>query len=154
MITKNDTILLITEIQNNGVDCTQALKRATLESQVSLETLKFIDDNRPLDLKQFYEKLRKSYNEHHSKLYKNIVSFDADVEINEVPAILNSYTMQVLLFSKSLQNKQLFFKFSRLEEVYRCLHYYSKTYDLIPCVKMMNLLRADIKTLEEIYRKL
>jgi len=48
MITKSDAILLITDIQtsNKNIDCNGALERAVTEPNVSLETLKFINDHR------------------------------------------------------------------------------------------------------------
>jgi len=58
MITKSDAILLLTNIQESGIDCTEALTKAVLEPSVSLDTLKFINDNRELDLTKFYEKIR------------------------------------------------------------------------------------------------
>ena len=127
MITKSDVILLLTDIQNSGIDCTDELQKVVINSDVSLEVLKFINDNRQLDLTRFYEKIRKSYNDNKSKLYKNIVSGIPEDNMPEILTTLNSYALQCLLFEKNVSNIQMFERFARLEEVYRCLHYYSKT---------------------------
>ena len=73
-------------------------------------------------------------------------------EPQDVLTTLNSYTLQVLLFSKDVEDKQMFYDFTRLDEVYKCLAYYLKTFDLIPCIKVLQLIKADIKVLETCYR--
>lgn len=79
---------------------------------------------------------------------------DPDPEnINKVLSTLNSYSLQATLFSEQLQNKQMFYRFSRLQEVYQCLYYYTKTYDLTPCIKLLSMIKADIKVLETCYRE-
>lgn len=153
MITKSDIVLLLTDIQNTGIDCSQILQEALLEPQISFKALKFINDNRQLDLTRFYEKLRKSYNNHKSKLYKNIVTGVSEDNVTEILTTLNSYTLQCLIFEKEVSDIQMFERFARLEEVYRCLHHYSKTHDLIPCIQVLNLIKTDIKALETIYRE-
>ena len=78
---------------------------------------------------------------------------DPDVNnINKILATLNSYALQATLFADSVENKQIFFRFARLQEVYQCLYYYTKTYDLTNCLKLLSLIRADIKALETCYR--
>ena len=149
MITYSDCLVLLGDLSNKGIDCSNQIKELT-KNGVNLTTLKFINDNRELDLTKFYEKLRKSYNNKKSSLYINIMKEPDD--INNVLTTLNSYSLQILLFSKNVENRDRFFKFSRLEEVYKCLYLYSKTYDLIPCIKLINLIKSDIKALETIYR--
>jgi hypothetical protein len=60
MITKNDCYLLLSELNDNGLDTSNAIKDLMTSSSPSLEVIKFINDNRQLDLTAFYEKLRKS----------------------------------------------------------------------------------------------
>ena len=149
MITYSDCLILLTDLNDKGIDCTSEIKKLNKEG-VTLNTLKFINDNRELDLTKFYEKIRKSYNNKKSNLYINIMK-DLD-DTSKVLTTLNSYSLQVLLFSKDVEDKNMFYKFSRLEEVYKCLYLYSKTFDLIPCMKLVNLIKSDIKALESIYR--
>ena len=61
MITKTDCILLLTEQQENGVDVSDMLNTLVKQSEPSVEVIKFINDNRQLDLSKFYDKIRKSY---------------------------------------------------------------------------------------------
>ena len=59
MISKDDVILLLTEMgDNNKEDIMRVLK----SSSIPLDILKKINDSKQLDLLRFYEKLRKSYN--------------------------------------------------------------------------------------------
>ena len=76
MITKNDTLLLLTELQESGVNVASYFTKAIVAPNVSLEVLKFINDQRQLDVAAFYELLRKNYNSKKSPLYKNIVKED------------------------------------------------------------------------------
>ena len=69
MITKNDCYLLLSELNDNGLDTSSAIKDLMSSNSPSLEVIKFINDNRQLGLTLFYEKLRKSYNNKKSKLY-------------------------------------------------------------------------------------
>ena len=72
MITKNDCILLLTELEERGIDTKSALREAISQGP-TISVIKFINDNRQLDLTTFYEKIRKSYNNKKSSLYINIV---------------------------------------------------------------------------------
>ena len=151
MITYSDCLLLLTDLSDNGINCTEEIKKLTSNNQVSLDILKFINDNRELDLTKFYEKIRKSYNNKKSNLYINIMK--GVEEPTQALTTLNSYSLQIILFSKNIKDKDSFFKFARLQDVYQCLYHYSKTFDLVPCIKLINLIKADIKTLETIYRQ-
>ena len=146
-ITKNDCILLLTELSDQGIDCREELLKALHSSDVDIETLKFINDNRQLDATAFYEKLRKSYNNKKSKLYINIVK-DEVKDPKEILITLASLCLQILLYSKNVENTNLFLKHVRFDEITKCLNNYSKTYDLIPCQKLLYLLKADLKVLE------
>ena len=152
-ISKTDCLVLLNELQESGIDCAQITKTLLKSTGPTVEVLKFINDNRPMDLAMFYEKLRKSYNNKKSTLYINLMK-DPDVgNINKILSTLNSYALQATLFSEQLQNKQMFYRFVRLQEVYQCLYYYTKTYDLTPCIKLLSMIKADIKVLESCYRE-
>ena len=104
-ITKNDCLVLLSELTDKGIDCTQYVKQVIKDNGPSVEVLQFINENRELDLTRFYEKLRKSYNSKKSSLYINIMK-DLE-EPQDVLTTLNSYTLQVLLFSKDVEDKQM-----------------------------------------------
>ena len=73
MITRNDCYLLLAEINEKGIDTSAQIKSLMSSTSIPLDVIKFINDNRQLDLTSFYEKIRKSYNNKKSKLYINIV---------------------------------------------------------------------------------
>lgn len=150
MITYSDAMLLLASLSDRGIDTKEKTKELVSNGKVTVELLKFINDNRELDLTRFYEKIRKSYNNKKSSLYINIMR--EVEEPTDVLTTLNSYALQTVLFAKSVEDKNMFYNFARLGDVYKCLYHYSKTYDLIPCLKLLNLIKADIKTLETIYR--
>lgn len=148
MITKTDCVLLLTELQQQGIDVSEQLKKLMKQPLPDVEIIKFINDNRQLDLSNFYYKIRKSYNNKKSKLYINIVK-EID-EPNEVLTTLSAMLTQILLFSKTCENKQLFLKHARAEEISMVLLNYFKNYDLTNCLKLLRLIKADLKTIEYI----
>lgn len=58
MIARSDVILLLTELQNKGIDVKEEMNMVLRSSSIPLEALKKINDNRSLDILKFYEKLR------------------------------------------------------------------------------------------------
>jgi hypothetical protein len=82
MIDKRDCFILLSELQEDGVEnADKYLNRLLSMKSPDLETIKFINDNRQFDANKFYEKIRKSYNQKKSQLYMNIVredNFDTD----------------------------------------------------------------------------
>lgn len=151
MITRSDCILLLKDLEDSGLDTKLYLDRLIQNRGVDLACLKFINDNRPLDVTHFYEKLRKSYNHKKSKLYLNIVKENLDPD--EVPVTLSALLLQILLFSKTASDKKLFLKHSRATDISTVLDLYFKEYDLTNCMRLMQLIKADLKALESIYRE-
>jgi hypothetical protein len=148
MITKNDCLLLLADLKDKGVDTSVVTKQLMSSASIDMEVLKFINDNRQLDLTAFYEKIRKSYNNKKSNLYINIVK--EIEEPQEVLTTLSAMMTQILLFSKNLEDKQMFFKHSRVNEIVKVLNNYFITYDLTYCIKLIKLIKLDIKALESI----
>jgi len=148
MLTKNDLILLLTEMQSSGINVNKYLNKLVLKEGIDLETIKFINDNRHLDVSNFYEMIRKNYNSKKSPLYKNIVKEEFNAE--DVLSTLAALNLQIILYSKKLENNQLFLKHSRAEEITRVLNNYFKNYDLLPCFKLLRLIKADLKLFENI----
>ena len=146
MITKTDCILLLTEQQENGIDVSNMLNTLIKQQEPSIEVIKFINDNRQLDLSKFYEKIRKSYNNKKSNLYINIVKEIEDP--NEVVITLSAILTQILLFGKEAENKQLFLKHARAEEISLVLFNYFKNYDITNCIKLLKLIKADLKVVD------
>ena len=147
-LTKNDCLLLLSEISEKGIDTSNIAKSLYQQKELPMSVVKFINEHRELDLTRFYEKLRKSYNEKHSKLYYNIVKEVEDT--NTVLTTLSSLQLQILLFAKTAENFEMFLKNARLSEISYVLANYSKTYDLTPCLKVLRLIKADLKALESL----
>lgn len=148
MIQKNDLILLLTEMQENGAEITDQLKKVVTSVTIPIDVLKFINDTRQLDVSSFYERIRKNYNNKRSDLYKNIVK-DID-DPQDVLTTLSAYALQVILYSKHATNEQMFFKHSRVEEVTRVLNNYYKSYDITSAMKLLRLIKIDLKAFESI----
>ena len=56
MISKNDCYLLLSEINARGTDTSAPIKELMSSTSPTLSVIKFINDNRQLDLTAFYEK--------------------------------------------------------------------------------------------------
>lgn len=148
MISKQDIILLLTELEERGLDVQEQLRKTIVSSTLPLDVIKFINDNRQLDLTTFYEGLRKNYNHKKSKLYISIVKeIDNPVDIITT---LSSYSLQVALYSKKAQDSQLFLKHARAKEVNAVLAKYYDTYDLTNCINLLRLIKADLIACETI----
>ena len=149
MITKNDCLLLLAELSEKGIDTKQYVVKTIKNDSVDVEVLKFINKNRPLELKLFYDFIRKRYNEKKSKLYKEIVQIDTK-KPKDMIITLSSLLTQILLYSNKVENKQLFLKHSRADEITKVLFKYFENYDLQLSFELLNLLRADLKACEEL----
>ena len=148
MIAKNDLILLLTDLQENGIDIGNKILEVIKSSGIPLNVLKFINDNRQLDLTSFYDKLRRSYNNKKSKLYISIVK-DIDNPI-EVLTILSSYALQAILYSEKVQDSQMFLRHARVKEVNLALAKYFTDFDLTICMNLLRMIKADLIACENI----
>lgn len=151
MLTKNDIILLLTELENTGITVKSQLVQVFNSEKIPTSVLKFINDNRQLDVANFYEMLRRSYNQKKSPLYKNLVREEFN-DPSDVLTTLSALNLQILLFAKNLADSKMFLKHSRGEEITEVLNNYYKTYDLIPCLKALRVIKADLKSFEHIQR--
>lgn len=147
-ITKNDCLLLLTNLKQDGVNVDAQIKNLLSSNQIPLSIIEFINKQRELSASQFYQKLRKSYNNKKSKLYINIVK-DEFKDPKDILTTLASLNLQILLFSKTLtDNVDIFFNWVRFKEINQCLLNYATTKDLIPCQKLLKFIKADLKCLE------
>ena len=144
MVTKQDVLMLLTELEEEGIDCKEYISSLYSKDTNIINVLKFINDQKTLDLINFYEKLRKSYNHKSSKLYKNIVQCDenAEVDPNQTLTTLSALLNQILQFKVS--DKPTFLKQSRADEILKTLEIYLKTYDIQPAYKLLTLIKADL----------
>lgn len=148
MISKSDLVLILTELSENGVDTSKQISKVLTSREIPLDVIKFINDQRELEVNKFYTHIRKSYNTGKSKLYINIVKEIDDV--TEVLTTLSSLNLQILLFSKKVKDKQIFFNHCRAAEINKVLTLYFQNYDLTNCIKLLRLIKADIIAFETI----
>lgn len=151
MITKNDCYLILNDLENKGIDTKEITKELINSQGIPLSVIKFINSNRELELSKFYEKIRKSYNQKKSSLYINIVK--EIEEPNEVLTTLSGMLTQILLFSRQVENKQMFLKHARAGDITRVLNLYFTNYDLTNCLKLIKIIKTDIKALESIRKE-
>lgn len=147
MITKNDCLMLLAELSEQGIDTTDYVRKVLKNVNIDLEVITFINKNRPLDLSLFYEELRKKYNDKKSKLYKEIVQSD-EKEPKDILVTLSSLLTQILLYSKKIENKQLFLRHSRADEISKVLANYFINYNFELPIKLLTLIKADLKACE------
>ena len=148
MISKNDCYLLLADLQNKGIDTTEQINKLVSSQQLPIDVIKFINDNRQLDLAAFYEQIRKSYNQKNSTLYINIVKEIEDP--TEVLTTLSAMLNQIFRYSKSVENRIMFLKHARASDITKVLNLYTTTADLTNCIKLIKIIKADIKALESI----
>ena len=152
MISKNDLILILTEISDkSGIDTTDMVTKVLTSKNIPFDVLKYVNEQRELAVSKFYSHIRKSYNNKKSKLYINIVKEIEDV--NDVLTTLASLNLQLLLYSKQVEDKQLFFRQSRAEEITKVLNLYYQNYDLTNCLRLLHLIKADIVAFETLSGK-
>lgn len=147
MISKQDILVLLTELKEQGIDTTQQVRELLKNNEPTLDVIKFINDNRELEATAFYEKLRKSYNNKKSSLYINIVKEKYD-EPKDILTTLASLSLQILLFSKHVDDVSMFLRHTRFEEIQKCMLKYAKDADLIPAQQLLKAVKADLKVLE------
>lgn len=152
MVTKSDITILLNDLQERGIDINGYLKELYSTSSIPLNVIKFLNDNRSFDVANFYEKIRHNYNKKRSDLYLNIVK-ELD-NVDEVLTTLASYNLQVLLYGRNVEDKEMFYRNSRVEEVTRVLNNYYKTFDIDSCVKILSLIKADIKLFETVKKNI
>lgn len=148
MITKRDCILLLSELSARGIKTDAMLNRAVKSPDIDLEVVKFINTHRQFEANAFYEKLRKSYNSKKSMLYKNIVTCDEEDCTDTVLTTLAALNLQILLYMKNVEDAKMFMSHTRFEEINEVLLNYSKTYDLVPCIQVLQVVKADLKAFE------
>lgn len=150
MIAKSDIILLLTELQNKGIDVKNEMNLVLTSQTIPLEALKKINDNRSLDVLKFYEKIRKSYNNKRSKLYINIMRSDENTigDPKTIVTTLSALLNQILQYKP--EDIALFYKHARANEIVKVLEIYFNTYNLEPARKLLEITKADIKALDMI----
>lgn len=153
MITRRDCLLLLSELQQKGIETTDIMQKALATPNIDLDVIKFINSHRQFEANLFYEKLRKSYNNKKSMLYKNIVTCDELDCTKSALTTLGALNLQILLFLDNVTDSAMFLRHLRYEEITQALLNYAKTFDLIPCIKVLQVIKADLKVFEYLNNK-
>jgi hypothetical protein len=149
MITKNDCLTLLVSLEDKGINIDSQMKKLITSKEIPMDTLKFILDNRGIEVANFYEMLRKKHNQKKSPLYHNIVKDITDVD--EIITTLACLLVQITLYSRKLQsNKDIFQREIRAEEITRVLNDFYATGEFDQCIALIKLLKADLLVLEHI----
>lgn len=149
MITKNDCLTILVALEDKGIDIDKPMKKLITTKEIPIDVLKFILDNRGIEVANFYEMLRKKHNQKKSPLYYNIVKDITDLD--EIITTLACLLVQITLYSKKLTaNKEIFQREIRAEEITRVLNHYYTTGEFDQCLALMKLLKADLTVLEHI----
>ena len=149
MITKNDCLTILVALEDQGLDINQPMKKLVTSKEIPLEVLKFILNNKGIEVANFYEMLRKKHNQKKSPLYHNIVKEIIDPE--DIIITLSCLLVQINLYSKKLEiSKEIFLRETRAEEITRVLNNYYATGSLDQCLALIKLLKTDLVVLEYI----
>ena len=149
MITKNDCLSILVKLGDSGVQGTDPYIRKLLVSkEIPLDVLKFISENRGIEVGNFYEMLRKSHNQKKSPLYTNILK---EVENpDELITTLSCLLTQIILYGNKLINRDQFFREVRAEEVSRVINNFFKTGTYEESQALLKLIKSDLLVLEYI----
>ena len=150
MITRRDCLLLLSELKLKNIDTDAMITKALASPNIDIEVIKFINDHRQFEANAFYDKIRKSYNAKKSSLYKNIVTCDEVDCSNTVLNTLAALNLQILLYVDKVTDTKMFLRHLRFEEINQALLNYGKTFDLVPCIKVLQIIKADLKAFEYI----
>lgn len=148
MISRRDCLLLLAELQQKGINTTAITQKALRSNNIDLEVIKFINEHRQFEANAFYEKLRKSYNNKKSMLYKNIVTCDEVDCSSTVLSTLGALSQQILLYLDKVEDTRMLLRHLRFEEITESLLNYARSFDLVPCIKVLQIIKADLKAFE------
>lgn len=152
IIDKRDVLNILFDFQKlypEDNEVTVQLNRLIRMKEPDLDAIKFVNDRREFELRQFYEKMRKSYNNKNSKLYRNLVRFE-ELEPREILTCLGSLQLQILLFYKTLGSDTNFLAHARFDSICDCLKHFYNTGDYAPAMKLLSLIKSDLKIFEAI----
>ena len=84
-------------------------------------------------------------------MYINIVRSDeVEESTDKVLTTLSGMLTQILLFANTVEDREMFLRHARCNEITTVLNKYFKDYDITSCMKLLQLIKAYIKALESI----
>ena len=146
MLNKSDCMSILIKLEDRGIDINAQMKKLILAKDIPIDVLKFIAEKQGLEAVNFYEMLRKSYNNKKSKLYKNILD---DIKLEDVCVILSSLLLQIALYSSKLTDtKNSFLQEIRANEISDALADFYKSDNVEKCLAVLNAIKTDLLVLE------
>ena len=146
MLNKSDCMSILIKLEDKGVDINAQMKKLILAKDIPIDVLKFIAEKQGLEAVNFYEMLRKSYNNKKSKLYKNILD---DINLDNICVILSSLLLQIALYSSKLTDtKNSFLQEIRANEISEALADFYKSDNVEKCLAVLNAIKTDLLVLE------
>ena len=146
MLNKSDCMSILIKLEDKGVDINAQMKKLILAKDIPIDVLKFIAEKQGLEAVNFYEMLRKSYNNKKSKLYKNILD---DIKLEDICIILSSLLLQIALYSSKLTDtKNSFLQEIRANEISDALADFYKSDNVEKCLAVLNAIKTDLLVLE------
>lgn len=147
MLTKNDCLSILVKMEDKGIDINPYMKKLVVSQEIPTEVLQFITKNQGIEVVNFYEMLRKKQNQKRSPLYTNILREKTSLE--DVTTTLVCLLTQITLYSNKLvDQKDIFLKEVRAEEIARVLHDYFDTGEIESCINLLKLIKTDLLVLE------
>lgn len=149
MINRFDCYEVLFSLKKQGVDVERQLKLLSTSPSVPLEVIRFINEQRPLNVTSFYETLRKKNNQKASKLYKNIV-VETHSNPLEVVKTASSLLTQIVIASEKLPKEEVssFYSQTRAKELTIALNEYFLNGDIQKVLDELKRIKEDIKILE------
>lgn len=146
MLNKSDCMSILIKLEDRGIDINAQMKKLILAKDIPIDVLKFIAEKQGLEAVNFYEMLRKSYNNKKSKLYKNILD---DINLDNICVILSSLLLQIALYSSKLTDtKNSFLQEIRANEISEALADFYKSDNAEKCLAVLNAIKTDLLVLE------
>ena len=146
MLNKSDCMSILIKLEDKGVDINAQMKKLILAKDIPIDVLKFIAEKQGLEAVNFYDMLRKSYNNKKSKLYKNILD---DINLDNICVILSSLLLQIALYSSKLTDtKDSFLQEIRANEISEALADFYKSDNVEKCLAVLNAIKTDLLVLE------
>lgn len=148
MLTRQDCYKILFEMSNKGLNVQKQISTLSTSTKVPIELIRFINQNRELNVTTFYESLRKKHNAKSSKLYLKLMK--EEIEATECLKTLSSYITQVLIMSESIDTgeRKSFYNSVRIKEALSALNKYFLEQDITECIDILKMIKSDIKILE------
>lgn len=149
MINRIDCYQVLFELKKNGVDVEAQLKMLSTSPTVPSSVIKFINENRPMYIREFYETLRKKGNDKCSKLYKNIVK-EKQEDALEAVKTLTSLLTHLMIEAQKIDQRDItsFYTQARASQISTAIQQYFTQGEIQKVFEEIKRIREDIKILE------